>query len=77
MRVVGFLLSVLGGVITWAVLQGQRPQDHLQQLIDLFGHQHRSGAAGPGFPFGPADRAGSSQLAEATTPAGGSGSFQP
>lgn len=56
----GLLLAGLGGLIVWAVLQGQRPQDHLRQLIDLFGHQHLSGSVLPAFPQGPADRAGSS-----------------
>lgn len=45
MRLVGLLLLALGGYIVWEVLQGQRPQDHIQQLIDLFGHQHVAGQA--------------------------------
>lgn len=68
MRLVGLLLLGLGGLIVWAVFQGQKPLDHLQQLIDLFGHQHLSGVAGPAFPFGPADRAGSGQLGGTPTP---------
>jgi hypothetical protein len=68
MRVVGLLLLGLGLLVVWEVLQGKRPQDHIQQLIDLFGHQHVSGQPtnpGPAFPFGPADRAGSGNLGSA------------
>jgi len=51
MRLVGLLMLGLGLLIVWEVLRGQRPQDHVQQLVDLFGHQHAAGqppAAAPG-----------------------------
>lgn len=52
MRLVGLLLALLGGFIGYEVIQGQKPQDHLQQLIDLFGHQHPGGVTvtGPSSP---------------------------
>lgn len=71
LRLVGLLLAGLGGLIVWEVLQGRRPQDHVRQLVDLFGHQHLSGnPGGPAFPRGPADRAGSAQTGSGTTSGG-------
>lgn len=47
MRLVGLLMLGLGALIVWEVLHGQSPLDHLQQLIDLFGHQHTSTSPSP------------------------------
>ncbi len=53
MRLVGLLFAGLGGFVVWEVFTGKRPQDHIQQLIDLFGHQHTSSApAAPAVPGG-------------------------
>lgn len=82
LRLVGFLMLALGGFLLWEVAHGQSPLGHLQQLVDLFGHQHVSGGSpGPAFPFGPADRAssagnssnGAAAAAGATTGGAGSG----
>lgn len=43
MRLVGLLLVAIGVVIVWDVLHGKDPQAHLQDLVNLLGHQHASG----------------------------------
>lgn len=53
MRLVGLLMLGLGLLIVWEVLQGRSPLDHLQQLIDLFGHQHNASSPPPGPGKGP------------------------
>jgi len=68
MRLVGLLMLGLGLLIVWEVLRGQKPQDHVQQLVDLFGHQHVSGQS---------SSATSAAAAVAAGAAGGGGLLQP
>ncbi|HKW93305.1 MAG TPA: hypothetical protein VJX92_15530 [Methylomirabilota bacterium] len=69
MRLVGLLMLGLGLLVIWEVLRGQRPQDHVQQLVDLFGHQHVSGQS--------PSAAMSSGAPAVAGAAGGGGNFQP
>lgn len=34
------LMIATGGLVLWALVQGQDPLQHLRQLVALFGHQH-------------------------------------
>lgn len=42
MRLVGVAMVILGGAILGALATGHKPLDLVDQLIDLFGHQHSS-----------------------------------